>query len=139
MKYILLITVLCSLVSCGSTSTSNTPAPAPVEATTVAHYQNIDASTAKPMLSDPEVVTIDVRMPDEVERGYIQGADLFIDLFGDFRNEVSTLDTSKTYLVYCASGGRSEDACKKLSEMGFAHLYNLEGGVEGWPDELAKP
>ncbi len=134
MKYILLITALCGMVSCGSSTTSGTQPTATDEPADA--YQNINALSAQPMLADPEVVTIDVRMPDEVEKGYIEGADLFIDLFGDFRNEVAELDTSMSYLVYCASGGRSEDACQKMSEMGFRHLYNLEGGVEGWPGKL---
>ena len=38
----------------------------------------------------------------------------------------------KTYLVHCASGGRSVRACEKLSRLDFPKLYNLPGGFKAW-------
>ncbi|MHB1278227.1 MAG: rhodanese-like domain-containing protein [Bacteroidia bacterium] len=94
--------------------------------------QNIGQSEALPMLNDTNVVTIDVRTPGEVLERYIDGADLFIDVNGDFKSEIAKLDKSKTYLVYCQAGGRSSTAAKMMEAEGFTSIYNLSGGISSW-------
>lgn len=94
--------------------------------------QNIGQTEALPMLNDTNVITIDVRTPGEVLEGYIDGADLFIDVNGDFKSQIATLDKSKTYLVYCRSGGRSTTAAKMMEAEGFNSIYNLDGGISSW-------
>jgi len=56
-----------------------------------------------------------------------------------FEKEVAKLDKSKTYLVHCASGGRSVKACKLLAPLKFERLYNLEGGFKAWEKAGNKP
>jgi rhodanese-related sulfurtransferase len=34
--------------------------------------------------------------------------------------------------VYCAAGGRSENAAELLKEWGFKEIYDLEGGYNAW-------
>ena len=34
--------------------------------------------------------------------------------------------------VYCRSGGRSASAARKMEELGFVKVYNLDGGIGGW-------
>ncbi len=138
MKKLLVVFVFLSiLTSCGESKQSNNIETAHQE-TTESGFKNLDQDQAKPLLDDPEVITIDVRTPAEIEKGYIAGADMFIDLFGDFRNEIKQLDPNKTYLIYCASGGRSEDACNKMVEMGFLDVENLLGGIENWTGEIVQ-
>ena len=38
----------------------------------------------------------------------------------------------KTYVFYCASGGRSALAAKVAKDMGLSPVVNLSGGVGGW-------
>ena len=38
----------------------------------------------------------------------------------------------KTYIFYCASGGRSALAAKVAIEMGLAPVVNLVGGIAAW-------
>lgn len=38
----------------------------------------------------------------------------------------------KTYVFYCASGGRSAMAAKVALEMGFGPVLNLSGGIAAW-------
>ena len=38
----------------------------------------------------------------------------------------------KTYIFYCASGGRSALAAQVAMEMGLSPVVNLTGGVGGW-------
>lgn len=47
------------------------------------------------------------------------------------------LPPDRDILVYCRSGVRSATACAALAEAGFSQLYNLEGGVIGWAQEVA--
>lgn len=39
-------------------------------------------------------------------------------------------------LVHCKMGGRSARACEALAALGFERLYNLEGGIVGWAQEV---
>jgi adenylyltransferase/sulfurtransferase len=39
-------------------------------------------------------------------------------------------------LVHCKMGGRSAKACEALAALGFDRLFNLEGGIVGWAQEI---
>ena len=39
-------------------------------------------------------------------------------------------------LVHCKLGGRAARACEALAALGFERLYNLEGGIVGWAQEV---
>lgn len=75
---------------------------------------------------------IDVRTPREFSNGFIEGA-RNIDYNGDsFEKQMKKLDKNKPVLVYCAAGGRSENAAELLKEWGFKEVYDLEGGYNAW-------
>jgi rhodanese-related sulfurtransferase len=94
---------------------------------------------AKTLHSDASIVAIDVRTPAEVSEGYIAEADLFIDFNGaNFETEMAQLDKSKTYVMYCRSGGRSGKAANYMVQNGFKMVYNLEGGVLSYNGILVK-
>lgn len=42
------------------------------------------------------------------------------------------LNQDKTYIFYCASGGRSALAAKVAMEMGLDPVVNLTGGIAAW-------
>ena len=50
----------------------------------------------------------------------------------DAEEKISKLDKKKTYLLYCAGGGRSGDCAELMEKQGFSHIVNLEKGIEGW-------
>jgi phage shock protein E len=78
------------------------------------------------------VLTLDVRTRDEFNQGHIAGA-INIDVeAATFNNEVSKLDKSKTYAVYCHSGRRSAIATNQMEKLGFTHLFNLQNGLSDW-------
>ena len=75
---------------------------------------------------DMETVTafIDVRTPEEVATGYLEGA-VFIDWNSPtFIDEVSKLDPAGTYVIYCRSGNRAGQAIEAMNELGFTNLTN---------------
>jgi rhodanese-related sulfurtransferase len=104
-----------------------------------AHYQNIDpAKFDQIRTSDTNSVVLDVRTRKEYRDGHIPGSVLLDFNSPDFDQQVAKLDKNKTYLVHCASGGRSSRACKKMEQMDFSKLYNLKGGMNAW-EKAGKP
>ena len=53
----------------------------------------------------------------------------------DLPNRLDELDKNKEIVVYCRSGGRSQQACLFLKEQGFK-VINLVGGVLAWSDYI---
>ena len=95
-------------------------------------YQHLNPEEFKAMMSD-DVVILDVRTASETDMGIIPGALTQFDIHeSDFDQKIEDLDPDKTYLVYCRSGVRSVHACEKMAALGFAHLYNLRGGIIAW-------
>lgn len=91
----------------------------------------VEPAAAATLLAD-DIVTIDVRTPDEVASGTIGDA-LAIDWnSADFAETVAVLDRSQAYLVYCRSGNRSRGAVEKMLDLGFEEVYELEGGIVAW-------
>ena len=82
-------------------------------------------------------VILDVRTEEEAAQGIIPKAKI-IDIYKgqEFLDEVKKLDTSKTYFVYCKSGGRSAQACSVMNQLGFENTYNLLGGFTDWDGEI---
>ncbi len=76
----------------------------------------------------PDAILLDVRTPTEVAAGKLPNA-VNIDFQSpSFTAQVAKLDKEKSYFVYCRSGVRSANACRKMHEMGFDKLINLSGG-----------
>lgn len=87
--------------------------------------------------ADKNAVILDVRTPEEVAQGSIPNA-IAIDIYKGqgFIYEIEKLDASKTYYVYCKSGGRSAQACSVMNQLGFKNTYNLIGGFTDWQGEV---
>ena len=45
-------------------------------------------------------------------------------------------DKDTKIILYCASGIRSTEAAKKLSDLGYTNIYNLDGGLLNWGEAL---
>jgi len=90
------------------------------------------------LAADANAVIVDVRTEEEVEEGFIPNAK-HIDIYlgQEFINQIETLDKSKTFYVYCRSGGRSAQACAIMNQLGFANTKNLLGGFSEWTGEVA--
>ncbi len=83
---------------------------------------------------DPSFAIVDVRMPEEFADGYIAGAvNICIERCNSsFNDEIAGLDRTATYLVYCRSGRRSNDAAAIMVGLGFTYVYNMSGGINQW-------
>ncbi len=91
------------------------------------------------LIAQEDVVLIDVRTPGEISEGYIDGTTLFINFSDeDFEPNLIAMDKSKTYVMYCRSGGRSGKASKFMVDNGFKTVYNLEGGISNYTGKVVK-
>ncbi len=77
-------------------------------------------------------VLLDVRRPEECAEGMQENATQ-LNFLDDklFAEGIKELDKTKTYYVYCRSGGRSAKACMLMDELGLV-TYNLLGGMLEW-------
>lgn len=87
---------------------------------------------------DTDAVVLDVRTYSEIQQGFIPKA-LNIDIYSgqDFIDQVMKLDKTRSYYVYCKSGGRSGQACAFMNQAGFEKAYNLVGGFMQWQGEIS--
>lgn len=85
--------------------------------------------------SEPEAVILDVRTPGEFQEGALQSAVNVDYNGGNFEAEVSKMDKSKTYFVYCLAGGRSSSAASLMRKSGFKKVIDLKGGMMAWQKE----
>jgi len=90
---------------------------------------------AEKIKSTPDAQIVDVRTPEEFKGERLPNS-VNIDWNADnFETQAAKLDKSKPIFVYCKIGGRSRQAANKLSQMGFAQVYDLEGGILKWNAE----
>ena len=84
------------------------------------------------LLKGQEVILLDVRTPAETTDGQMSGA-INLDYREDgFADALSSLDREQVYGVYCAGGMRSGKTLEMMKDLGFLHVYDLEGGYNKW-------
>jgi UPF0176 protein len=92
------------------------------------------------LISDPEVFVIDTRNTYETELGTFKGAvDPKTEHFRDFPNYVkSALDPQKhkKIAMFCTGGIRCEKASAYLLEQGFENVYQLNGGILKYLEQI---
>ncbi len=82
--------------------------------------------------NNPAFVILDVSTPNEHNPTHIEGA-INIDYYDlDFSDQINSLNKNKTYLIHCASGGRSGNTFTMMQTMGFREVYNMLGGMNAW-------
>jgi phage shock protein E len=87
----------------------------------------INTPAAKQLLAKPTTEVLDVRTPVEFMAGHLAQARNLNVSSDDFAQQVTQLDTSKTYVVYCRSGKRSSKAADIMYQKGFHHVVNGGG------------
>ena len=99
----------------------------------------ISAEEAMSLVGSPDHVFVDLRDGiEQAKTGIIAGAvassrgmlEFHID--PDSPAHKPEFNQDKTYVFYCASGGRSALAATVAMEMGLSPLVNLTGGVGAW-------
>ena len=100
-----------------------------------AEYIKITPQEAQSMMTNSDVIILDVRTQDEYDEGHIPNAILLPDFEIGQKAELVIKDKSATILVYCRSGRRSENASRELIGLGYIGVYDF-GGILDWPGEI---
>src|SRR6201986_5604881 len=76
---------------------------------------------------------IDVREDFEYEMSNLGGLSIPL---GGILIEKEKIATDKPVVVMCRSGKRSAAAIMQLEQQGYTNLYNLQGGILAWAEEI---
>jgi rhodanese-related sulfurtransferase len=85
------------------------------------------------MESGEDFQLVDVREDFEYEMSNLGG--VLIPL-GGILIETGKIEKDKPVVVMCRSGKRSAVAISQLEAQGFTNLYNLQGGILAWAQEI---
>lgn len=123
----LALVVAPGIAACSSGSAAAPPAPSAPASQPNAPVR-VDVPTWMGVAMSPGTVVIDVRTPEEFAAGHVQGSLNIPVESADFAQGIGELDPAATYAVYCRSGNRSAVATAEMATLGYAHVYDLEGG-----------
>ncbi len=92
------------------------------------------------LLDRPDTLVIDTRNHYEVEVGTFPGSvdpgtDSFRQ-FADFARGIGAADKNRPVAMFCTGGIRCEKASALLLELGFAEVYQLQGGVLNYLEQV---
>lgn len=100
---------------------------------------SIEVAEALGLVNNETHVFVDVRDgTEQAKTGVIPGAVIssrgMIEFHIDPQSPAhkAELNQDKTYIFYCASGGRSALAAQVAKEMGMSPVLNLAGGFAAW-------
>ena len=118
---------------------TDVPATQPSGPTTKpSSIEKVDVEKFDALRAAEDAVVLDVRTPREFEAGHLPGAINLPIADKNFEANLARLDKTKTYLVHCKTGKRSDVAVHRMETLGFNHLYDLTGGIVAW-NEAGKP
>ncbi len=92
---------------------------------------DLEAAEFKARMAAGNGKLVDVRTPAEFKSGHIEGAVNIDWSASDYETSFAKLDPKEPVLVYCAMGGRSDQAKEYLVGKGFT-VIQLVDGISGW-------
>jgi phage shock protein E len=95
---------------------------------TAAGVTEVDATGFLAAATQPDVVIVDVRSPQEYAEGHLPGSVNISVEAEDFAQRIAQLDPSAQTLVYCRSGRRSTIAADLMVQAGFTNVVNFSSG-----------
>lgn len=148
MKYALFVALLWGLLLAACDGTAPVPtstpgatldpiptktlAPTPIAeatATPSISYTRLSVSELQQMLKEKDFLLVNVYVPFE---GNLPQTDLSIPYNQIDQHPDELPDKDARIVLYCRSGSVSAIAAKRLVEIGFTHIYTLQGGFDAW-------
>lgn len=110
--------------------------------TTSLAYQNVTPEQLLSLMAtNDSLILVDVREPFEFDSGHIDGAHLYPFNSGLFAVKYAELPAGFPLYFYCGSGFRSGQAAEFMDTVSSGayegKIYNLTGGIIGWPYAVA--
>lgn len=128
---LLLLSLLCACRPATLPPVATEPPPVNLPASV---QQLTSEQSAALIQSTPDLVIIDLREDWELKAEGIIAGSRHIDFLNSklFAESIAKLDPNKSYLLYCAIGGRSQLAASAMAAKGFTHLSLMAGGLDAW-------
>ncbi len=104
----------------------NPNAPTPV--------RGLSPAEANARVAAGTLILVDVRPPDERAQAALAVA--FETLDGDGLERLRDLPKSHALAFLCHHGGRSAQAAEHFRGLGFSEVYNVEGGIDAWANDV---
>ena len=102
---------------------------------------HVDWAEWNRLIDDPETLVVDTRNHYEIELGSFPNAvDPGTDSFRQFPGFAGTLDVQdrdRPIAMFCTGGIRCEKASAMMMELGFSNVYQLDGGILKYLEEVA--
>lgn len=95
---------------------------------------NVAPKDAARWLRDGTAALLDVRTEQERDIAKIDGA-VAIPV-ADIGDRLGELPRDRRWIVHCHRGPRSLRAAQQLRDAGFDEVYNLEGGIDAWAEDV---
>lgn len=115
-KFLLLLSIAYLLIGCGFSKPD--------------YLVMVSPNDLNQILQKEDIFLVDVHIP---EQKHIPGTDLFVPFNEVLKfKEKLPADKNTAIYLYCKSGNMANSAAVTLHELGYSHLYNLEGGTEAW-------
>lgn len=128
------ILLLLLLAACSREVSPPVVLTAPPEIALPAQFKLIAPEEAAALIeSRPDLLPLDFRTEQEwVDEGRLPRAQMVNYFRANLPEYLAGLDRKRPYLLYCAIGGRAELAAEQMAPLGFAEVYLLKGGFNGW-------
>lgn len=96
-------------------------------------FRSVSVEEFAEVITDTNVVVLDVRTAEEHAAGFIVGTAMNIDVLkSDFDSlAVANIKEGSTVALYCRSGNRSKRAASQLAAKGY-NVVELATGYNGW-------
>jgi sterol desaturase/sphingolipid hydroxylase (fatty acid hydroxylase superfamily)/rhodanese-related sulfurtransferase len=93
-------------------------------------YHQLSSEKAAVLIKQKGTVVLDVRKHKDYETSHIDGArSMDMDKLNTF---IAQADKSQPVICYCYKGISSRKYCQTLTQSGFTHVYNINGGYTAW-------
>ena len=84
------------------------------------------------LINDRNALVVDVRPAADFKKGHLMNAmNLPMAKLDAHIGELGK-DRQRPILVYCALGGSSAEAARKILAHGYAEVYPIRGGLDNW-------
>ena len=92
--------------------------------------RSVTPTEAQALIRAGEIDIVDVREAHEYEEGHLPGARSVP--LGELKSQPKEQLPRDNVLFVCARGGRSQTAADLAERLGFARIFQLEGGTQAW-------
>ena len=83
-----------------------------------------------------DIMLIDVREPHEWDIANLGELGARLIPLDELPRRLAELDSARRIVLHCRSGARSAQALRSLQAAGFRKLWNLDGGILAWAEEV---